>query len=93
MAAPRNYSSVYAVKTCSVLYISPSYEEWGMYQEEHNIFRRAFGKFIEREISPFIEAWEQEGIVPREAWKKMGDSGFLCPWLPEEFGGRGADFL
>jgi len=74
-------------------YIHNTGKERGMYQEEHNIFRRAFGKFIEREVSPFIEAWEQEGIVPREIWEKMGDSGFLCPWLPEELGGSGADFL
>lgn len=64
-----------------------------MYQEEHNIFRRAFHRFIEQEISPHMELWEREGIVPREMWQKMGESGFLCPWLPEEYGGSGADFL
>jgi acyl-CoA dehydrogenase len=64
-----------------------------MYQEEHNIFRHAFRKFIQQEISPHMEQWEQEGIVPREIWEKMGQSGFLCPWLPEEYGGSGADFL
>lgn len=64
-----------------------------MYQDEHLIFRESFRKFIEQEISPHLEDWERERIVPREAWKKMGASGFLCPWLPEEYGGSGADFL
>jgi acyl-CoA dehydrogenase len=64
-----------------------------MYEEEHNIFREAFRKFIQREIAPDIEQWEKQGIIPREAYLKMGESGFLCPWLPEEYGGSGADFL
>lgn len=64
-----------------------------MNQEEHRIFRDAFGKYIQREIAPHLTSWEHNGIVPREAWEKMGASGFLCPWLPEEYGGSGADFL
>jgi acyl-CoA dehydrogenase len=64
-----------------------------MYQEEHNIFRQAFRRFIQKEVSPYLETWEQDGIVPRRAWEKMGEAGFLCPWLPEQYGGSGADFL
>ncbi len=64
-----------------------------MYQEEHGIFRKSFRKFIVREISPGLDEWERKRMVPREAWEKMGASGFLCPWLPERYGGSGADFL
>lgn len=64
-----------------------------MYLEEHAIFRAAFKKFLEREIVPHWEGWERDGIVSRDAWRKMGASGFLCPCLPEEYGGSGADFL
>jgi len=64
-----------------------------MYLEEHAIFRAAFKKFLEREIVPQLEGWEKDRIVSRDAWRKMGASGFLCPWLPEEYGGSGADFL
>jgi acyl-CoA dehydrogenase len=64
-----------------------------MYQDEHVIFRGSFRKFVEREIVPHIPRWEAERMIPREAWEKMGASGFLCPWLPEEYGGSGADFL
>ncbi len=64
-----------------------------MYKEEHLIFREAFRKFLAKEILPNIERWEENGIVDREAWQKLGEQGFLCPWLPEKYGGSGADFL
>ncbi|MGC9323512.1 MAG: acyl-CoA dehydrogenase family protein [Desulfomonilia bacterium] len=63
------------------------------YTEEHQIFREAVRRFFEKEVTPFADQWEQEGIVPRQAWKKFAEQGFLCPWLPEEYGGVGADFL
>jgi acyl-CoA dehydrogenase len=64
-----------------------------MYQEEHKIFRDAFRKFLEQEVTPHIDEWEEKRMVPREAWEKMGAAGYLCPWLPEEYGGSGGDFL
>ena len=63
------------------------------YTEEHRMFRDALRRFLAREIVPHIEAWEEAGIVPREAWKKMGEQGFLCMSVPEAYGGLGADFL
>ena len=63
------------------------------YTEEHRIFREQAKKFFEKEITPFGEEWEEAGIVPRSIWKKMGDMGFLCMDVPEEYGGLGADFL
>ncbi|MGC8492855.1 MAG: acyl-CoA dehydrogenase family protein [Syntrophobacteraceae bacterium] len=61
--------------------------------EEHLIFRESVRKFLEREILPHYDQWESDGIVPREVWKRLGEKGFLCPWLEEEYGGPGADFL
>ena len=63
------------------------------YQEEHRIFRETFRKFLEKEIVPHVEKWEEEGIVPRWAWKKLGENGFLCTAVPVQYGGQGADFL
>ena len=63
------------------------------YAEEHRIFRQALKKFFEREVIPYVDEWEEAGIVPRSAWKKMGDQGFLCMSVPEQYGGLGADFL
>ena len=67
--------------------------EQNLLGEEHLIFRDSVRRFLEREVLPHYDEWERDGIVPREAWKKMGENGFLCPWLEEEYGGPGADFL
>ena len=63
------------------------------YTDEHRMFRDALRRFLAKEITPRVEEWEEAGIVPREAWKKMGEQGFLAMGVPEEYGGLGADFL
>ncbi|MCK7507432.1 MAG: acyl-CoA dehydrogenase family protein [Desulfobacterales bacterium] len=63
------------------------------YTAEHNIFRESLRKYLDKEIVPHIEEWEEAGIVPRSAWKKLGEQGFLCTDVPEEYGGAGGDFL
>lgn len=60
--------------------------------EEHKIFRSALRKFLEKEAVPHYERWEQERIIPRQFWGKMGNEGFLCPWVDEKYGGLNADF-
>ena len=61
-------------------------------QEEHKIFRKAFRKFLEREAYPNYEKWEKDRIIPRTFWDKLGQSGYLCPDLAEEYGGLGTDW-
>ena len=63
------------------------------YTEKHKEFRGALRSFLEKEVTPHADAWEEEGIVPRSIWKKMGEHGFLCMDLPQEYGGAEADFL
>jgi len=63
------------------------------YSEEHKMFRDSLRKFLDKEVVPHIEEWEEAGIVPKSVWKKMGEQGFLCTAVPEEYGGLGADFL
>ena len=60
-----------------------------LFNDEHLMFRDAFRRFVEKEITPHHEAWEHDGIVPRAVWRKAGDAGFLCLEAPEEFGGAG----
>ena len=64
-----------------------------LFGEEHELFRIAFRKFVEKEVVPHQEAWRSEGMVSREAWRRAGEGGFLCTWLEEEHGGSGGDFL
>ncbi len=63
------------------------------FTSEHEMFRKAFRDFIANEIVPYYEQWEEEHIISRELYTKMGEYGFLCPWVPEEYGGTGADIL
>ncbi|MFB5936480.1 acyl-CoA dehydrogenase family protein [Peribacillus frigoritolerans] len=60
--------------------------------EEHEIFRMSFRKFLEKEAVPHYERWEEERIIPRSFWVKMGEQGFLCPDLEEDYGGSGVDW-
>ena len=64
-----------------------------IFSEEHEMFRRQFRRFAEREIEPHVGEWNRNGITDRATWLRMGEEGFLGPAMPEEFGGGGGDFL
>jgi acyl-CoA dehydrogenase len=64
-----------------------------VFTAEHEMFRDSVRRFVEREIVPHHAAWEEAGVVPREAWRKAGEAGLLCCAIPEEYGGMGGDFL
>lgn len=64
-----------------------------LFREEHELFRKNVRAWVEKEIVPFREEWEQANIVPRDLWLSAGAQGFLCCWMEEEWGGPGADFL
>jgi acyl-CoA dehydrogenase len=64
-----------------------------LFTPEHELFRATAREFFQREVVPHQERWMEAGIVDREAWRKAGEAGLLCPWLPEEYGGPGGDFL
>ncbi|MFP5310541.1 MAG: acyl-CoA dehydrogenase family protein [Actinomycetes bacterium] len=63
-------------------------DRW-IFTEEHDAFRQTVRRFVETEIAPFHDAWEDDGIVPREVWKKAGAQGLLCTDVPAEYGGGG----
>jgi len=60
-----------------------------LYKTEHLLFRETFKTFLSKEIIPFYDQWEKEEIIPKEVWKKMGQNGYLCPWVEKEYGGAG----
>jgi alkylation response protein AidB-like acyl-CoA dehydrogenase len=62
-----------------------------IFDEEHRMFRDAFRRFVEREVAPYHDQWEKDGIVSRELWLKAGENGFLGMQVPEEYGGGGVD--
>ena len=63
-----------------------------IYQQEHEMFRDSVRKFLEDEVVPYHEQWEEDGQVDRSIWLKAGELGMISPTVPEEFGGVGVDF-
>ena len=59
-----------------------------LFTPEHESFRDSFRRFVDKEIAPHHEAWEEQGYVDRDVWRKAGANGFLCMTMPEEWGGK-----
>jgi citronellyl-CoA dehydrogenase len=63
------------------------------FNQEHEGIRRNVKKFIEAEINPHVDEWEEAGIFPaHELFKKMGDQGYLGINKPTKYGGMGLDY-
>ncbi len=60
--------------------------------EDHSLFRETVRRFMEREVVPHLDQWEDDGVVSREVWRRAGDAGLLCPTITEAYGGLGLDF-
>ena len=61
--------------------------------QEHEELRRNLSKFIDNEINPHVDEWEDAEIFPaHELFKKMGALGFLGLTKAEEYGGMGLDY-
>ena len=63
------------------------------FTEEHELFRKSLKDFLQIEVVPHIDKWEEDGVVDRFIWKKMGDMGFFGINYPEEFGGLNLDLF
>jgi len=63
------------------------------FTEEHQTFRQMVRRFVENEINPYVEQWEEERIFPaHDLFKKAGALGLLGITYPEEYGGTGLDY-
>ncbi len=60
-----------------------------IYTEEHNMFASSFRDFVKKEIEPNHAKWEKDQMVSRESWAKLGEAGYLCPQVEEQYGGLG----
>ena len=67
--------------------------ERSLFSTEHEIFRAQVARFMEREVVPFHDQWEKDSQISRETWNKAGETGLLCPTVPQDYGGAGVDFL
>lgn len=57
---------------------------------EFELFRDNYRRFLKEQVAPYYEQWEQDGLIPRKLWNQLGENGFLCVDVPEEYGGYGA---
>ena len=57
---------------------------------DFELFRDNYRRFLQEHVAPFYETWEEQGLIPREIWHRLGENGFLCVDVPEEYGGFGA---
>jgi acyl-CoA dehydrogenase len=64
-----------------------------MFTDEHEMLRRTVRAFVEKEVAPHVDAWEEAGRIPREFWRRLGELGLLGLEFPVEYGGGGGDFL
>ncbi|MFL3004491.1 MAG: acyl-CoA dehydrogenase family protein [Candidatus Poriferisodalaceae bacterium] len=62
-----------------------------IFDDEHDMFRESVRSFIDKEIAPNHEKWEQNGKVDKEMFQKAGSTGFLGMAIPEEYGGGGVE--
>jgi len=56
-------------------------------RSEHEQWRSQLRRFIDVEIMPHVDEWDEAGAVPRELWYKAADIGLLQLGYPEEYGG------
>jgi len=64
-----------------------------VFDEHHEMFRQAVRAFVQKEVEPHVEEWEQAGEIPKAIWPRMGALGFLGVEYDEKYGGAGADVL
>lgn len=61
--------------------------------ETHHLVRQTVKKFVEKEIKPYVNDWEEQGSFPRELYQKAGEAGILGIGYPEAYGGTGGDIF
>jgi acyl-CoA dehydrogenase len=64
-----------------------------LFTPEHETFRDSVRRFLEAEVKPHDERWQEQGYADKAVWQKAGANGYLCMSMPEEYGGSGADRL
>lgn len=63
------------------------------FTEEHESFRKSFRDFLQKEVVPHIEKWEETGTIDRFIWDKFGEMGYFGLYQPEEYGGLNLDLF
>lgn len=63
------------------------------FTEEHELFRKSFQEFLQKEVVPHIDKWEETGTIDRFIWEKFGEMGYFGLNYPEQYGGLNLDIF
>ncbi len=63
------------------------------FTEEHKAFRKSFQDFLQKEVIPNIDTWEEVGFIDKSIFKKFGEMGYFGLNYPEENGGLNLDLF
>ena len=64
-----------------------------IFTKDHEMVRKSIREFVNKEINPNVDEWEEKGLAPlKDLFKKMGDLGFLGIRYDEKYGGEGLDY-
>ncbi|KPM31806.1 isovaleryl-CoA dehydrogenase [Croceitalea dokdonensis DOKDO 023] len=63
------------------------------FTEEHQLFRESLRDFLQKEVVPHIDKWEETGTIERFIWKKFAEMGYFGLSTPEEHDGLGLDLF
>lgn len=61
--------------------------------DEHKIVRQAVRDWVDRSVKPFIEENYEKAVFPRHLIRELGEIGAFGPFIPEEYGGAGMDYI
>jgi long-chain-acyl-CoA dehydrogenase len=60
-------------------------------EADHETFRKTVRTFVEREVEPHLERWDEQRYIDRSTWKRAGEQGLLGLGVPETLGGGGTE--
>ena len=61
--------------------------------EEHLLVRDAAREWVKRDVSPIIEEYAQKAEFPTQIVSGLANIGAFGPYIPEEYGGAGLDYI
>ena len=60
--------------------------------EHLSLLQESLNRFLDQQVAPFYDQWEDDGIIPRSLWLALGEAGFLCVDQAQEYGGAEGGF-
>ncbi|MEM6380711.1 MAG: acyl-CoA dehydrogenase family protein, partial [Bacteroidota bacterium] len=63
------------------------------FSEDHDLFRQSLRDFLEKEVQPHVDKYEEDRFIPRSVFQRFGEMGYFGMSFPEQYGGLDLDFF